>query len=78
MYIIIFHGCKKNKNLQTKNCDIFLIFAHNIDCGYTLEPPQFRTAGVLTCSRNLCFREQETNAYLYTTQKLSMLMNLIL
>ena len=23
-----------------KNCDIFLIFALNIDCGYTLEPPQ--------------------------------------
>ena len=22
-----------------KNCDIFLIFAQNIDCGYTLEPP---------------------------------------
>ena len=21
-------------------CDIFLIFAQNIDCGYTLEPPQ--------------------------------------
>ena len=21
------------------NCDIFLIFAQNIDCGYTLEPP---------------------------------------
>ena len=23
-----------------KNCDVFLIFAQNIDCGYTLEPPQ--------------------------------------
>ena len=22
-----------------KNFDIFVIFAHNIDCGYTLEPP---------------------------------------
>ena len=22
-----------------ENCDIFLIFAQNIDCGYTLEPP---------------------------------------
>ena len=22
-----------------KNCDVFLIFAQNIDCGYTLEPP---------------------------------------
>ena len=23
-----------------KNCDIFLVFAQNIDCGYTLEPPE--------------------------------------
>ena len=23
-----------------KNFDIFLIFAQNIDCGYTLEPPR--------------------------------------
>ena len=37
-YIVIFHGCK-NGNFQMKNCDSFLIFAQNIDCGYTLEPP---------------------------------------
>ena len=24
-----------------KNCNIFHIFAQNIDCGYTLEPPQW-------------------------------------
>ena len=30
----------KNNNFQMKNCDIFLIFAQNIDCGYRLEPPQ--------------------------------------
>ena len=24
-----------------KNCYVFLIFAPNIDCGYTLEPPQW-------------------------------------
>ena len=29
----------KNENFQLKNFDIFLIFAQNIDCGYTLEPP---------------------------------------
>ena len=34
-YLTIFHGCK-NDNFQMKNCDIFLIFAQNIDCGYTL------------------------------------------
>ena len=38
-YTAIFHGCKKD-NFQLKNCDGFLIFAQNIDCGYTLDPPQ--------------------------------------
>ena len=30
----------KNENFQWKFFDIFLIFAQNIDCGYTLEPPR--------------------------------------
>ena len=30
----------KNENFQQKFFDIFLIFAQNIDCGYTLEPPR--------------------------------------
>ena len=38
-YTAIFHGCK-NDNFQMKINDIFLIFAQNIDRGYTLEPPQ--------------------------------------
>ena len=38
-YAVIFKGCK-NGNFQTKNRDIFLIFAQNIDCGYILELPQ--------------------------------------
>ena len=38
-YTAIFHGCK-NGNFQMKKCDIFLIFAQNIDRWYTLEPPQ--------------------------------------
>ena len=33
-YTVIFHSCK-NGNFQMKNCDIFLIFAQNIECGYT-------------------------------------------
>ena len=37
-YAAIFRGCK-NYNFQMKKCYIFLIFAQNIDCGYTLEPP---------------------------------------
>ena len=32
-------GCE-NENFHWKNFDIFLIFALNIDCGYTLEPPR--------------------------------------
>ena len=38
-YTTIFHDCQ-NHNFQVKNCDIFLIFALNIDREYTLEPPQ--------------------------------------
>ena len=38
-YTAIFHGFK-NDNFQMKIFDIFLIFAQNIDCGYTSEPPQ--------------------------------------
>ena len=30
----------KNENFQPINFDIFLIFAQNIDYGYTLEPPR--------------------------------------
>ena len=31
-YTAIFNGCK-NDNFQMKNCDIFLLFAQNIDFG---------------------------------------------
>ena len=34
-----FFCCKKLKISLEKKNDIFLIFAQNIDCGYTLEPP---------------------------------------
>ena len=37
-YTAIFHGCKID-NLHLKFFDYFHIFAQNIDCGYTLEPP---------------------------------------
>ena len=30
----------KNENFQIKTSDIFHISAQNIDCGYSLEPPQ--------------------------------------
>ena len=45
-YTAIFHGCK-NDNFQMKNCDIFLIFARNIDRGFE---------AVLTSPHDLCFR----------------------
>ena len=38
-YKAIFHGCK-NVIFQMKFFNILFIFAQNIDCGYTLEPPQ--------------------------------------
>ena len=38
-YIEIFK-IVKNENFQWKNFDIVLIFAQNIDCGYSLEPPR--------------------------------------
>ena len=38
-YTAIFHGCK-NGNFQMKKCEMFLIFAQNIDRGYTLDPPR--------------------------------------
>ena len=37
-YIENVFGCN-NENFHWKNFDIFLMFAQNIDCGYTLEPP---------------------------------------
>ena len=37
-YTAFFHGSKNEKSLDIF-FDNFLIFAQNIDCGYTLEPP---------------------------------------
>ena len=42
----------KLENFQLKKFDIFLIFAQNIDCGYTLELGE----AVLMSTHNLCFR----------------------
>ena len=36
----IYRDVVKNENYQKKNFDIFLIFAQNIDYGYSLEPPR--------------------------------------
>ena len=37
-YTGIFHGCK-NVIFQMKSFNSLIIFAQNIDCRYTLEPP---------------------------------------
>ena len=50
-YTAIFHGCK-NVHFQMKYFNIFLIFAQNIDCGYTLER---LIEAVLASTHNLCF-----------------------
>ena len=39
-YTAIFQDCK-NYKFQMKKCYFFLIFAQNIVCGYTLEPPHW-------------------------------------
>ena len=43
-----------------KNFDIFLIFAQNIDCGYTVELPN---EAVLMSTHNLCFRAKIRKMY---------------
>ena len=48
----------KNENFQIKNSDIFHVSAQNIDCGYSLEPPQRGGStstheAVLTSTHNL-------------------------
>ena len=50
-YKEIFSSVKIEKNHE-KNFDIFLIFAQNIDCGYTLE---HLAEAVLTSTHNLRF-----------------------
>ena len=40
-----------------KNCDIFLIFAQNIDRGYT-----FLNEAVLTSTHNICFGQKYENS----------------
>ena len=46
------------ENFQLKNFDIFRIFAQNIDCEYSIEPPLqggSNAEAVLTSTHNLCF-----------------------
>ena len=51
----------KNENFQPKNVDIFLIFAQNIDCGYTLEP--HRRGGSNECPQSMFWSKNKKNRY---------------
>ena len=44
-----------------KNFDIFLIFAQNIDCGYTLEPP--RRGGSNEYPQSMFWSKYKKNSY---------------
>ena len=49
----------KNENFHRKKVDIFLIFAENIDCGYTLEPP--RRGGSNEYSQSMFWSKNKKN-----------------
>ena len=51
----------KNENFHQKNLDIFLIFAQNIDCGYTLEPP--RRGGSNEYPQSMFWSKNKKNRY---------------
>ena len=49
------------ENFQLKNFDIFLIFAQNIDCGYTFEPP--RRGGSNEYPQSMFLSKNKKNRY---------------
>ena len=51
----------KIENFQLKMFDIFLIFAQNIDCGYTLEPP--RRGGSNESPQSMFWSKNKKNRY---------------
>ena len=51
----------RNENVQYKFCFIFLIFAQNIDCGYTLEPP--RLGGSNEYPQSMFLSKNKKNRY---------------
>ena len=57
----------KSEKIQIKNSDIFHISAQNIDCGYSLEPPQRGGSNVYPQSMFLS-RNKKNNVYPYKPQ----------
>ena len=51
----------KIESFQLKKFDIFLIFALNIDCGYTLEPP--RRGGSNEYPQSMFWSKNKKNRY---------------
>ena len=51
----------KNEKFQQKFLDNFLIFAQNIDCGYTLEPP--RRGGSNEYPQSMFWSKNKKNSY---------------
>ena len=51
----------KIEHFQLKNVDIFLIFAQNIDFGYTLEPP--RRGGSNEYPQSMFWSKNKKNRY---------------
>ena len=51
----------KVENFQLINFDIFLIFAQNIDCGYSLEPP--RRGGSNEYPQSMFLSKNKKNRY---------------
>ena len=51
----------KNENFHQNLFDIFLIFAQNIDCGYTLEPP--RRGDSNEYQQSMFWSKNKTNRY---------------
>ena len=68
-YIEKLFGCK-NENFQGTNFDIFLIFAQNIDYGYTLEPP--RRGGSNEYPQSMFWSKNKKNMYTPAYTSLSM------
>ena len=60
-YTVIFFRSKID-NFQRKNFDSFLIFAQNIDCGYTLEPP--RRGGSNEYPQSMFWSKNKKNRYI--------------
>ena len=50
---------------------IFSYFCSKTDCGYSLEPPQYRLIeAVLTCTHNLCFEQKQENIIVFFILKI--------